>query len=42
VKPNVNEEVSTVGSVIIDLTNRTLQATSGNPCAGSYRQLKMN
>ena len=42
VKPTINEEVSTVGSVIIDLTNRTLQATSGNPCAGSYRQLKMN
>jgi isopenicillin-N N-acyltransferase-like protein len=42
VKPVVNEEVSTVGSVIMDLTNRTLQACSGNPCEGSYRQLKMN
>jgi len=42
VKPVVNEEVSTVGSVIMDLTDRTLQACSGNPCEGSYRQLKMS
>jgi isopenicillin-N N-acyltransferase-like protein len=42
VKPVVNENVSTVGSVVVDLTNRTLQACSGNPCEGSYRQLKIN
>ncbi|MFH2111136.1 MAG: C45 family peptidase [Candidatus Bathyarchaeota archaeon] len=42
VKPSVNEEVSTVGSVIMNLTDRTLQAISGNPCEGSYRQLKMS
>jgi isopenicillin-N N-acyltransferase-like protein len=41
-KPSVNEEVSTVGSVIMNLTDRTLQATSGNPCEGSYRQLKIS
>ena len=42
VKPAVNEEVATVGSVIIDLTNSTLQATSGNPCEGNYRNVKMS
>lgn len=42
VKPGVNEGVSTVGSVIMNLTDKTLQATSGNPCEGGYRQLKMS
>jgi isopenicillin-N N-acyltransferase-like protein len=36
VKKGVNDEVSTIGSVIINITDKTLYFTSGNPCENVY------
>jgi len=41
VEAGVNETVATIGSVIIDLTNRSLMATSGNPCKGTFVEIRL-
>jgi hypothetical protein len=39
--PESDLDYGTIGSVIIDVTARTLWACSGNPCRGAWREVRL-
>jgi isopenicillin-N N-acyltransferase-like protein len=39
--PESDLDYGTIGSVVIDVTNRTLWACSGNPCRGEWREVRL-
>jgi isopenicillin-N N-acyltransferase-like protein len=39
--PESELEYGTIGSVVIDVTNRRLRACSGNPCRGEWREVAL-
>ncbi len=39
--PESDLEYGTIGSVVIDVTNRVLRACSGNPCRGDWREVRL-
>jgi isopenicillin-N N-acyltransferase-like protein len=39
--PESDLTYGTIGSVVIDVTNRTLSACSGNPCRGEWRTVRL-
>jgi len=39
--PESELEYGTIGSVVIDVTNRTLRACAGNPCRSEWREVRL-
>jgi isopenicillin-N N-acyltransferase-like protein len=39
--PESNLDYGTIGSVVIDVTNRVLRACAGNPCRGEWREVAL-
>jgi hypothetical protein len=39
--PDSGLDYGTIGSVVIDVTERALWACSGNPCRGEWREVRL-